>query len=88
MLHEYFADVEPSSRVLVEYLYIATFLALNPCARVLPDQPIVGTELIANQMINRIVVFILRGLGFKDGAIKRLLQPDKTLTGLRRKYPL
>ncbi len=165
-LHEYFADVEPSSRVLIEYLYLVTYLALSPevhardsklprlllesllsdghllrthvkrrwsligdllknsvaaavesghlnmplldvedpaslelmlshqlvvmahCVRFMNETPIIGAELSADQMTERTVVFILRGLGVKDGVIKRLLKPEKILAKFKAKVPL
>jgi AcrR family transcriptional regulator len=165
-LDEYFAEAEPSSRVLIEYLYLVTYLALSPdvhtgdsklprmllesllsdgsllrthikrrwsligdllrdslaaardaghlvsgegeredaaslelmlshqlvimahCVRFMTEQPIVGGELSSRQVIERTAVFVMRGLGFKDGVIKRLYRPDKIMAKFTQRSTL
>lgn len=49
------------------------------CFQYLPDKPLMTTALSPDQFVDRVVLFILRGLGFKEAAIKRLYDPEKIL---------
>lgn len=159
-IQKYFLEATPASRLLVDYLYMTTYLALHPalqkreanlsrlllesllgdgsfirthvtrrwnnikeiltesykaaheaghlvtkeqdacddlnlffshqliimahCFWHFPEQPVVTVDLDPEAMIDRVMLFILRGLGFKDAAIKRLYQPEKILARLTK----
>jgi AcrR family transcriptional regulator len=161
-LHDYFAETTPSSRVVVEYLYLTAYVTLHPtfqnkeqnlprqllesllsdgtfltthinrrwrlieqmltqsvesarnaghltkseidrsqhadqlvimfshqlmimlhCFQSLPDRPIFDTPPKPDDLIDQVVLFVLRGVGFKEAVINRLYQPAKIVTKFR-----